>query len=139
MNAQATPAEPPELARFHSHLLDVYKTISTEFAKAIMLLSGGALGLSLTFLGKLESAPSWKALLCVAWILLTLSLAMVAYSMLRSMKALYAIHDRWQDYVAGKYTPEQDSAWVKALNGAAVFCLCFGLLSLCFFAFANTR
>lgn len=130
--------EPPELGRFHAHLLDVQKTMAAEFAKAVMLLAGGTLVLSAGFVQKITTPdPDGKYLLFFGWFALVATLGMVAFSMLFSMQSLKGIFDNWVQYCAHEYHPKKQTRLVVNLNWYAVWCLCAGLLALSLFAFVN--
>lgn len=125
------------MVRFHGHLLDVYKTMSVEFAKAVMLLSGGTLVISAGFLEKLEGEAQCRYLLFLGWLSLIVSLGMVAFSMLFSLDSLKATLDNWASFTAGTFHPKRETKHVVNLNWYAVGCLCAGLASLSLFAFFN--
>ena len=82
-------AETP-LQKYRDWLVDADHQASLDFDKAIMTLSGGALGLSITFLHNIVPTPlpQTKIWLSVGWIAFASSLAAILISYLFSMAAL---------------------------------------------------
>jgi hypothetical protein len=62
-------------------------TASQDFDKAIMTLSGGALGLSITFVHDIAPHPDHKWALGIAWTAFTVSLVLILISHLTSQEA----------------------------------------------------
>src|SRR5690349_13943391 len=139
---QETPTgfERPEIAAHHAHLLDAHLRVAESYPKTIMLLSGGSLTLSLSFIDKLvgEPGPVFLRSLHLGWILLVISLSTIAAAMLLSLGLLERVTDNYPQFLAGTYTL---AAWrprlLKVLNIAAAVTLVLGLLALVLFAAEN--
>lgn len=80
------------LLAYRDHLVLARQSAQASYDKALFALSGGALGLSLTFVDRLvgEDGPVWPGLLLGAWTCWTISLLLVVASHLFSRKALTA-------------------------------------------------
>jgi hypothetical protein len=127
--------------------------ISDRFDKAILALSGGSLGLSLTFLEKLAPHPlSWTlAILIVAWFLLLLSVLSSVVALNQVQRAiqndLKDIENDYraflQEFNAGKVTtalPAKQNSLKKDVRKHNVFSIAslgMGLMWLCVFSVLN--
>ncbi len=80
----------PELQKYRDFLMDKHHQASVSFDKAVMTLSGGALGISLTFLHDVVSSPlpETKIFLTTSWLSFALSLASILISYLTSIGSL---------------------------------------------------
>ena len=109
------------------------------YDKALFALSGGALGLSLTFIDKIvgEAGPAWPGLLLTAWTCWTASLMLVVASHLFSRKALTtaiaAIDAGCEEPVPGG----KNAARTEFCNLAAGLLLIVGVGSMIGFVYGN--
>lgn len=79
-----------ELQKYRDVLVEADHQASLNYDKAVMTLSGGALGISVTFLKDIVPMPiaTTKILLFVSWIAFAISLASILISYLFSMESL---------------------------------------------------
>jgi hypothetical protein len=79
-----------EISQYRATLLELEQKMQGEFDKAVMALSGGALGLSFTFLKEVVKSTPLKSTswLLTAWICWGLSLSCVLFSFFSSALAL---------------------------------------------------
>jgi hypothetical protein len=80
----------PELEKYRDLLVEADHQASLNYDKAVMTLSGGALGISITFLKDIVPAPlvDTKILLYISWTAFAVSLASILISYLFSMEGL---------------------------------------------------
>lgn len=79
-----------QVSAYRSLLLNIEQKMQSDFDKAVMTLSGGALGISFTFLKEVVKATAIKSsgwLLC-AWILWGASISCVLFSYFSSSLAM---------------------------------------------------
>jgi TRAP-type C4-dicarboxylate transport system permease small subunit len=120
---------------YRDHLVGAHHTASQDFDKAIMTLSGGALGLSITFVHDIAPHPTNKILLSLAWLLFSISLLLILVSFLSSQAAVLAMIKTLDE---PKSPSKKVSAFVTAcLNWAAAATLVSGVLCLVLFALYN--
>ena len=121
---------------YRQFLVDCHHTASQDFDKAIMTLSGGALGLSITFVHDIAPHPSHNVLLGSAWGCFTMSLLLILISFLTSQGALLAMIGAIDD---GTALPKKGWArftavtnWLSAggLVAGAVLLVLFALYNL---------
>jgi hypothetical protein len=84
MSEQATPAD----LSYRDWLVKAHHVASQDFDKALMALSGGALGISLAFIHDVALHPHRKGWLEVSWGSLAASLLLILVSFLTSQSAL---------------------------------------------------
>lgn len=79
-----------ELQKYRDVLVEADHLASLNYDKAVMTLSGGALGISITFLKDIVPMPlaTTKILLYISWIAFAISLASILTSYLFSMASL---------------------------------------------------
>ena len=79
-----------ELQKYRDVLVEADHQASLNYDKAIMTLSGGSLGISITFLKDIVPLPlaATKLFLFVSWIAFAVSLASILVSYLFSMESL---------------------------------------------------
>jgi hypothetical protein len=79
-----------ELKSYRDFLMKADHQASLNYDKAVMTLSGGALGISMTFLKDIVPSPlpETKFLLYISWISMAVSLASILVSYLFSMASL---------------------------------------------------
>lgn len=84
------PEYSAQVSAYRDLLIAADQKSSEAYDKALMTLSGGALGLSLTFVKDLAPTPleATKWLLGASWLCLTASLTFILFSMLSSQWAL---------------------------------------------------
>ena len=130
----------PEHQRLHTHLLENYGRVSESFPKLILLLSGGALTLSITFLEKLVHGAHVRALwvLLAGWISLLLSLGAISFAIIASMHvSRLAIEDFYESLRGEQNDVDKWGNRVHLANIAAVGLLFVGLALLAVFAALN--
>ena len=129
-----------QLFQYRTSLLDLEQKMQSSYDKAVMALSGGALGLSFTFLRDVAKANplNYTQCLLVAWICWGLSVTCVLCSFLTSAIALRKATEQtdaksiYIEIVGGKY-----NTFTKYLNyaGGALFFL--GLVFIVIFIGVN--
>ena len=129
-----------QLFQYRTSLLDLEQKMQASYDKAVMALSGGALGLSFTFLRDVAKTTPlhWTPYLLAAWLCWGLSVSCVLCSFLTSALALRKATDQtdakliYLELVGGKY-----NTITKRLNyaGGALFLL--GLVLLVIFIGVN--
>lgn len=79
-----------ELQKFRDFLVEADHLASQSYDKAVMTLSGGALGITITFLKDIVLVPveNTRVWLMIAWISFGVSLASILISYLFSMQSL---------------------------------------------------
>jgi hypothetical protein len=129
-----------QLTAYRQSLITAEQTMQSEFDKAVMTLSGGALGISFTFLKDIidtEGLTHFSTLLA-AWILWGLSITFILASFFTSTKALRrAIADTDMHTI---YMTLAKSRWASAttiLNGLGGVCFFLGLIALVIFVAHN--
>jgi hypothetical protein len=122
---------------YRNHLVKTRQASQSNYDKAVLLLSAGALGVSMTFVKDIVGDPKkayWMPLLMVAWICWGISCASVLYSHFASVSAhdesIAALDDeREPDIASNKMT-----GFLNVTSG--VFFL-VGLVLFCVFAYCN--
>jgi hypothetical protein len=138
-----TPAAPelldrPEHQALYTHLLDMHAKQAEALHKVVMLLAGGALGLSITFLEKIAQPPivaGWS--LVGSWSLLVVSLATVSVCIILSLGLIERTLNSFRQVLEGKFKPGRSAKAVPILNWVAVAAMVLGFSGLAFFAFQN--
>lgn len=89
-----------QYATFRNHLVESRHQSYVQFDKAILLLAGGGLTVSLTVVKDLVKLATitWKPLLFTSWALFVLPLLMILFSFLTSIKALDRQIDLTDEY-----------------------------------------
>lgn len=135
---------PPHLAAYREQLLKAYENQSQSFDKAVMVLAGGTLAISLTFVKEVVGSPKAGTVcyLTFAWIFLAVSIVSILTSMLTSQCALRrAISqiDRRQE-VELRQLPGGWATWIAlGLNMSSCIAFVLGVLLLGWFAIANMK
>lgn len=117
---------------YYVYLRDSHTEATRSYDKTVLTLAGGALGLSITFLGDIVGpSPKSTGFVIAGWLLLASALVSVAVSFLTSERLFWhAMHEsldavsRWNSV----------TGWLNV--GAGVF-LAAGLGSLAVFAYLN--
>lgn len=124
-------------------LIDLEKESSRSFDKAMLTLSAGALGLSITFIRQISPSPlpGTFGFLKVAWICFALSILTTLISFLLSQSAIRKQREILdQDYQKGSNVKEQDN-WLasatNALNWVSVLFFTVGIGLLSWFSIEN--
>jgi hypothetical protein len=112
-------------------LIELYGKALENFDRAVVVISGGALAVSVTFLEKLAPHPVVASLnrLWIGWIGLAISLSSIILSMLAGHRAL-------EDALEGKGLTNFTTL-TTVLNFVAGVALVVGLLGLAAFAATN--
>jgi hypothetical protein len=135
----APTAEHPAIGRYHEHLFSLYRAQVDSFGKHLVLLSGGALTLSITYLEKIAGTqPSYKPLILLAWACLAVSLLSTLLSMYKSTGAILSASNEYP-FKEANDLGGADSQWVARLNKAAVYTVVVGMCFLAVFAFMNLK
>jgi len=118
--------------------------VSGRYDKWILTLSGGALGLSITFLDRIagRSIPCALPCLVVSWTLLVLSLLLALASLVTSQSAIREARENLDtenagEVITGPPVPRWFSQVTNLLNWGALFAFIFGVGLLCVFSFSN--
>ena len=72
-------------------LTDLHEKATDAFDKAVMTLSGGALGISIAFIHDVAHHPRYKGVIAAAWGAFSLSLLLILLSFLTSERAIVNI------------------------------------------------
>ena len=115
--------------------------VAEGFDKALLALSGGALGISMTFIKDIVTRPGYKWILVISWtcfglaiIILLLGYLVCRKAYMQEIVSLDAIQEK------SKKTNNKKNAWTKATEVANTFALIFfitGLVLLATFIFIN--
>jgi len=132
--------------------------VSERFEKSLILISGGALGLSMTFIKEIVSAPSFLSWLYWAWGFLAASLCLCVVSLFCSLQSIHRKvinldeKELRQRIVEGTVQQNESNRQfekidinsnpygtvVEWLNPIAVVCFCVGISALIVFVVKNT-
>ncbi|MHA3774885.1 hypothetical protein ACXR0O_25475 [Verrucomicrobiota bacterium sgz303538] len=147
MSQQNTPPANPDddlfyqqLTAYRQSLVAAEQSMQSEYDKAVMALSGGALGISFTFLKDIIGTKGLihYSTLLGAWILWGLSISFILASFFTSTKALRkAVTDTDMHTV---YMTLAKSPWAtatKILNALGGICFFLGLVALVIFVAHN--
>jgi len=122
-------------------LIDEEREAARTFDKAMLTLSGGALGLSITFIRQLAPNPHTTGLLIAAWAGLTVALLTTCIALHVSQLAFQRARDLLDDDQRGvKGALERSNvpaAWTRRLNWTATLVFVLGIALLAVFAFIN--
>ena len=117
-------------------LQDLETKAQEQYDKTVLMLSGGALGVSFTFLKDIVSLDGaihiW--LLIIAWSAWTLSCSAVLWSFYSSRLAM---RQAIKDLDNGVETKNKSDFWTSALNFSAGLLFVVGLASMIAFAYFN--
>jgi hypothetical protein len=127
-------------AEYKAWLRDTEQTLSEHFDKTMLTITGGALGLSITFIkdiiGEGKMLHGW--LLISAWASLTICLILILWSFHMGLKAYRKAQDQVDQGVIEDETPGGFfSKVLNALNSVSIFLLSIGLVCLFTFSFIN--
>lgn len=113
-------------------LIDVKRDAARSFDQTMITLSGGALGLSLTFVQQLAEKPAqWRAVLISAWLAFGTALVSILISFLLFQ---YAIDAR----IDGKDQPASAwDRWTRRANWISLVSFGSGVLTLLTFCLKN--
>lgn len=132
-------AEHPATARYHEHILSMYRAQADSMGKHLVLLSGGALTLSITYLDKITGPhPAHRIVLILGWVSLLLCLVTTLFSMYKSSWAMLAAQVEYP-FLEQKELGGPHAKWVVWLNRIAVISLGVGLFLLALFALLNPK
>jgi hypothetical protein len=114
-------------------LTDLHEKVTDSFDRAVMTLSGGALGISIAFIHDVAPLPTHKWALVFAWAAFAASLLTILWSFLTSERAIVRIvaqhDDEREEIPRGRLTDYLN--WVSA--GTFVI----GVIFLVLFALVN--
>jgi hypothetical protein len=122
-------------------LMELECESTRSFDKAMITLSAGALGLSITFIRQIAPMPQVKSLLYVAWGGFILCLLSTLLSFLFSQSAMRkqrGILD--QDYIGELDISAQTNLWAKTtkfLNVSSIACFMVGVVFFVWFSITN--
>jgi len=142
--SQATDSEYPvaadDVREYRQWLVKADQQAATDFEKAIMTLSGGALGISIAFLKDIVPTPQpeTKIFIIIAWGTFAVSLGAILLSYLMSMRAIRVAIKRVDDgviYKKGENSCASALTWICNILGALGFFL--GVIFFLLFATAN--
>jgi Na+/proline symporter len=128
-------------ARHREHLVNARHSASRDYDKALMTLSAGALGVSITFVHSVAPHPKQVALLGWAWGLFAFSLACVVLSLLLSQYELNAAVSQIdaQPQSAGTALAKQAISTTAVCNWFAGAAFLLGVVMLSWFALINLK
>jgi len=134
------PVPADDIREYRQWLVKADQQAATDFDKAIMTLSGGALGISIAFLKDVAPAPrpETKIYLIIAWGAFAVSLGAILLSYLMSMRAIRIVIKRVDDhalYERGETSFPSVLTWICNIMGALGFFL--GVIFFVCFAIAN--
>jgi hypothetical protein len=125
---------------------------SERYDQWVLMLAGGALGISITFIEKIAPHPHWYLLLGLAWLCYVLALIFGFLAINCSRDAIYRqlsladkAYTHWlttatADEPAGTKTEDEDNEFnrrLDILNRVSLLGVALGTLLLCAFAFVN--
>lgn len=134
-------AEREEYLNERKLLLSFESNAADKFDRTIIVLSAGALGLSITFLSQTNSAIDFIWLLFVCWILFIISSLLSLMNLIVSQMSF----SKQREILTEIYTkvPEKDiqvniyRRWVGKLNLVSLICTIFGIILLTLFTALN--
>jgi divalent metal cation (Fe/Co/Zn/Cd) transporter len=113
-------------------LIDAKRDAARSFDQTMITLSGGALGLSLTFVQQLATKPAeWRAFLSVAWIGFGFALVTILISFILFQ---YAIDARIR---CEERTAQRWDKWARRANWTSLIAFTLGVVTLLFFSVKN--
>jgi hypothetical protein len=121
---------PAERARLIEHR----QKATESFDKTVLTLSGGALGLSITFIHEIAPHPRHSWLVGLAWSCFCASLLLMLTSFLSSIDAHDSILRQMAERIATLVPPRRVTTW---LNRIAAGFLIVGAVFLVIFAWFN--
>jgi len=119
--------------------IDAEGEVSASFDKAMLTLSAGALGLSITFIHQVAPNPRYICLLLAAWLAFAGSLLATLLSFLLSQTSLR----RYREIMDNRYLRKSDdernrpATWTNALNIISIAVFTTGAVLLVAFCFLN--
>ncbi|KAB2878775.1 hypothetical protein F9K33_12045 [bacterium] len=136
--------EPPDRQEYLTErklLIELESTAASTFDKAMLTLSAGAIGLSITFTEKIASNPICKEFLYTSWCFLLVSLLAILSSFITSQHALR----EQRDNLDGRYN-EMDfkekttfAMVTNILNWLSISTFTIGIIFLIIFAIKNYK
>jgi hypothetical protein len=134
----ATSSEPLADNQYRTHLYELCQKAQDQYDKTLVLLAGGALGLSLTFIGSIVGAkvPKNQDTLAWGWVALIVSLVVILVSFFTSRYALRATISRFE---LGHEQPHRNN-WDKTTelcNALAGILFITGVICIVRFALNN--
>jgi hypothetical protein len=131
-----------DLKEYRDWLIKADYKASEAYDKAVMTLSGGALGISITFIHDIAPAPNPGTLywLVIAWCAFGASIACILISKLTSQWALRKAIRQVDDGTIYNQSPGQKYSWLtKWLNISAGVAFLIGVATLAVFAVFNAH
>jgi protein-S-isoprenylcysteine O-methyltransferase Ste14 len=115
-------------------LLLLHEKATESFDRAIMTVSGGALGISIAFVHDVASKPVHRWVLGVSWLFFALSLLLILWSFLTMERAtvrmLGQMEDEVEEIPRGKLTDYANWGSAAAFICGVVFLVIFAWLNL---------
>jgi hypothetical protein len=115
--------------------------VAEDFDKALLALSGGALGISMTFIKDIVTRPECKWILVISWTCFGLAITILLLGFRVCRKAyIQEIESLDARQEKSKKTNNKKNAWIEATEVANNFALIFfiiGLILLAAFIFIN--
>lgn len=130
--------------RERTTLIEMEQKSADQHDKAVLNLSTGALGLSLTFIDKIAPDPAASTLWLVgaAWISFIVCIFVMLLSFLTSQSACRRQRDLLDGEYSNGYPPDDVNKWSTGthyLNFVAYACFVFGVIFLSCFSWANLK
>ena len=111
---------------YRQHYAEAYEQLSLGYAKTLVTLAGGALGLTLTFADKFvdKAADSGSCLLVLSWVLWAVALTSVlAGYYFGRQAALCAVHQADGGKFDGDKPEKAGGAWTPATHASGLISL----------------
>lgn len=129
-----------EQKAYRDELIKLDQKVQEEYDKVILALSGGALGLSITFIHDIVelNAATYKSLLFVAWVFWTMSMASVMLSHVMSHQALRRTIKQVDDGSLYEKKPGGVFDWgTSILNSVSGLAFLAGTILMIIFVYTN--
>ncbi len=133
---------PDSIDEYRKMLIEMEQRMQTSYDKAVMTLSGGALGISLAFTRDIADKASLKSTgwLLTAWILWGLSITIILASFFTSSlairKAIRQTDEQsiYREFAGGVFN--RITSWMNPLAGGFFF---FGIVAIVIFIGGNIK
>jgi hypothetical protein len=122
---------------YRKHLVKTRQASQTSYDSAVLMLSGGGLGVSIAFIKDIVGGANhaqWMPLAVFAWFFWGISCASVLYSHFSSVVA----HDEWIDALDNNREPDIASdKLTRCFNVASGVLFLLGAFFFCLFTYIN--
>lgn len=126
------------MARYHDHVLNLYRLKTDAFEKALLTINSGALALSVTFLEKIAGAKrAWWGALFLGWGALIVGLLATLLTIYFSAESMFKSAEQYPWTDRGSDTGGRWSRATIAMNVLAISGTVIGIAALAVFSFKN--